>query len=151
MSERTPEEIARDLMYDIKSDVPMFDPRVHNHEVKKWYEDSIKAITSALAAERAQPQVPEGHVMLSDGQVVKVLGRPVETGDGAWVFPGAKGLYQSSESGEDFDGWTALTTGHPDHVEHSHFTWIGTDGMGAVVSTSLFSTREAAIAAKGTT
>lgn len=111
-------------------------------------EQAVKdATTAACAVAAHRSAVPPGHVRHWDGRVVRVLGTPVETGDGAWVFPGATGLFDKGiEDGEE--GWVALTTGHPDHVEHSHFTWIGTNGMGAVVSTSLFSTREAALAAK---
>lgn len=61
---------------------------------------------------------PEGHVMLPTGEVVKVLGTPHKTTDGAWVI-GYRGMWQ----------WNGYSV-RPSHVSPGQFYYAKGHGSG---------------------
>lgn len=70
-----PEERARDIVYDIRSSMPMSDPRVRSCEIEEWYEDAIKHVASAL-------RVPANHVRDENGVLYKGKWRKTTAGHG---------------------------------------------------------------------
>lgn len=151
-------KIAADLMCDINSVAQScFDGRVRGYEVQEWCDDRKRSIALAIDEHTAalRAGVPDGHVMLPGGKVVKVLARksllgtsPVlwpMTKDGCAIVPGCTIYFKSGVNAAVLAVWFDHTLDMQSHDENgipeNNWKRLRYDG-------DAYSTRDAAEAAR---
>lgn len=100
----------------------------------KWVDvrDRLASLSAALA---------------ENARLAAIVARLPVTRDGAPVFIGMRFWLPSDADDLEFEGWIVTGIGPEEAVEHQHYDWVRTNGVGYLTTTAIYSTREAAAAA----